>query len=163
MGSPFIGEIRLVGFNFAPVGWAFCNGQVLPISQYDVLFQLIGTTYGGDGQNTFALPDLQGRVPIHQGAGFIIGQRAGEEIVTLNTQQVPPHNHSVIAATGLGNQGSPSAGAFAASVARQYSSAPPNIAMGSPTSLNSGGQPHDNMLPFTVANYFIPLFVVFPT
>jgi microcystin-dependent protein len=91
--QPYVGEIRMFGGNFAPVGWALCNGALLPISEYDVLFNLIGTTYGGDGQSTFALPNLQSRVPVHQGPGFVIGQLAGSETVTLTTQQIPAHSH----------------------------------------------------------------------
>ncbi|MDB5357094.1 MAG: phage Tail Collar [Phycisphaerales bacterium] len=163
MATPYVGEIRLVGFNFPPQGWALCNGQLMSIAQNDVLFALIGTTYGGDGVNTFGLPNLQGRVPIHQGAGFVIGDSVGTENVAVLTSQIPPHNHVVITANGLGNQASPAGGSFAASVARQYSSAPPNIAMGSPTGLNPGGQPHDNMLPFTAVNYIISLFGIFPS
>src|SRR6476620_3616546 len=97
MSSPYIGEIRMFGGNFAPNEWAFCNGQVLPISQYDALFTLIGTTYGGDGQETFALPDLRGRVPVHIGSGFTQGEKGGVEEVTLTMQQIPVHNHSMLA------------------------------------------------------------------
>src|ERR1051325_11343596 len=101
MAQPFIGEIRMFGGNFAPVGWAFCSGQLLPISQNDVLFQLIGTTYGGDGQETFALPNLNGRAPLHQGKGksatFVVGDNAGTESVTLTTQQIPLHSHPMMA------------------------------------------------------------------
>ena len=93
MGSPFIGEIRMFGGNFAPAGWAFCSGQLMAISQNDTLFNLIGTTYGGDGQSTFALPNLQSRIPLHQGSGFTLGQTGGAESVTLTTQQIPSHNH----------------------------------------------------------------------
>src|SRR5215467_1311813 len=96
MGTPYVGEIRMFGGNFAPAGWMFCEGQLLPISQYDVLFNLIGTTYGGDGQSTFALPDLRGRVPVHQGSGFTIGQLGGTETVTLSVSQMPAHRHPVV-------------------------------------------------------------------
>src|ERR1039457_6435033 len=97
MSQPYVGEIRLVGFNFAPVNWAFCNGQVVAISQNTTLFQLIGTTYGGDGVSTFALPNLQSRVPIHMGSGYVIGQTGGAETVTLSTNQIPLHTHPVLA------------------------------------------------------------------
>src|SRR5664279_3944416 len=93
MSQPFVGEIRMFGGNFAPAGWAFCNGALIPIAENETLFNLIGTTYGGDGQNTFALPDLQGRVPVHQGNGFVMGQRAGAESVTLTQAQMPAHTH----------------------------------------------------------------------
>jgi microcystin-dependent protein len=166
MGSPFVGEIRLVGFNFAPQGWAFCNGAILPISQNDVLFSLIGTTYGGDGQSTFALPDLKGRVPIHQGAGFVVGERSGVENITLLNSQMPVHNHLVMAAAGVGNQASPAGGTFAASVARQYSGPPAALTttMAPASVASSGGnQPHDNMLPFLAVNYIISLFGIYPS
>src|SRR5882757_6703191 len=97
MGQPFIGEIKMFGGNFAPVGWMFCQGQTLPISENDALFQLIGTTYGGDGQQTFNLPNLAGRLPVHQGSGFVTGQASGTEMVTINAQQTPTHNHAMIA------------------------------------------------------------------
>src|SRR5579884_274547 len=103
MSSPYVGECRLVAFNFAPNGWAFCQGQVVPISENDVLFQLLGTTYGGDGQETFGLPNLQGRVPIHQGAGAVFGEIGGYESVTLNTQQIPVHTHALLASANNGN------------------------------------------------------------
>ena len=105
--DPYIGEVRMFGGNFAPLGWAFCNGQTLPISQYDALFTLIGTTYGGDGQTTFALPNLQGRLPVHQGNGFAMGQVGGSETVTLTTAQLPAHPHSFQANAGTGAQKTP--------------------------------------------------------
>src|SRR6185436_17919234 len=103
MSSPFIGEIRMFGGNFAPVGWAFCNGALIPISENDTLFNLIGTTYGGDGQETFALPDLQGRTPVHQGSGFTIGEQGGVETVTLSGSQIPGHTHAILASGDLAN------------------------------------------------------------
>src|SRR6478752_7772156 len=112
MSQPFVGEIRMFGGNFAPAGWAFCNGQVLPISENDVLFNLIGTTYGGDGQETFALPNLQSRVPIHMGQGpglssYTIGEMGGTETVTLTTNQIPAHNHVPAANNGTGTSTNP--------------------------------------------------------
>src|SRR4030081_36013 len=100
MGEPFVGEIRMFGGNFAPAGWAFCNGALMAISENDTLFNLIGTTYGGDGQTTFALPDLQGRAPMHMGRGFVLGEKAGVESVPLSTNQIPSHNHPVLAVSG---------------------------------------------------------------
>src|SRR5712692_3762211 len=97
MGTPYVGEIRMFAGNFNPAGWFFCDGSTLPISEYDTLFQLIGTTYGGDGQSTFQLPDLRSRVPIHMGNGFAIAQTGGTETVTLTTAQIPAHNHSIFA------------------------------------------------------------------
>src|ERR1700675_1584026 len=103
MAQPYVGEIRMFGGNFAPAGWMFCEGQLLPISEYDTLFTLIGTTYGGDGQSTFALPDLRGRIPIHVGPGFAVAQNGGAETVTLTVQQIPAHTHAAMSASGSGN------------------------------------------------------------
>ena len=108
MSQPFVGEIRMMGCNFAPQGWAFCDGSLLPISQYDTLFNLIGTTYGGDGQSTFALPNLQSRFPLHQGAGFTLSQTGGAETVTLTVNQIPAHSHPAACSPGGGNSGTPS-------------------------------------------------------
>jgi microcystin-dependent protein len=107
MGSPYVGEIRMFGGNFAPVGWAFCNGQLLPISDYDTLFNLIGTTYGGDGQSTFALPDLQGRLAVHQTGGFAMAQAGGSETVTLTSSQLPMHSHAFLGSLNPGAQKNP--------------------------------------------------------
>src|SRR6476469_2668464 len=107
MSSPFIGEIRMVGGNFAPVGWAFCNGALIPISENDALFNLIGTTYGGDGQETFALPNLASRIPYHQGSGYVLGQQGGVEQVTLTQQQIPVHSHQALASSTAAGQPSP--------------------------------------------------------
>src|SRR5205807_7094941 len=113
MSSPFIGEIRMFGGNFAPVGWAFCNGALMDISQNDALFNLIGTTYGGDGQTTFALPDLQSRVPVHVGPAFALGQTGGEEAVTLTTSQIPAHSHVPLCNSGTGNAQGPGGNVWA--------------------------------------------------
>ena len=151
MSSPFIGEIRMFGGNFAPVGWAFCNGALMAIDQNDALFNLIGTTYGGDGQTTFALPDLQSRVPVHVGPGFALGQSAGVETVTLTSSQIPAHSHVPQANAGVGSQSSPAGGVWAQSTLNQFSSAAPSVTM-APQALGSSGgsQPHDNMVPFLV-------------
>src|SRR6185295_12067461 len=103
MGEPYIGEIRMFGGSFAPAGWAFCDGATIPISENDTLFTLIGTTYGGDGQETFGIPDLQGRTPVHQGSGFTIGEKGGVESVTLSTTQIPAHSHPLLASNDLAN------------------------------------------------------------
>src|SRR5579885_2160608 len=107
MAQPYVGEIRMFAGNFAPAGWMFCEGQLLPISEYETLFNLIGTTYGGDGQSTFALPDLRGRVPIHQGNGFTIAETGGVEEVTLTVSQIPAHNHACVVTSGLANAANP--------------------------------------------------------
>jgi microcystin-dependent protein len=165
MGTPYVGEIRMFGGNFAPVGWMLCQGQLLPISENETLFNLIGTTYGGDGQSTFGLPNLQSRVPIHQGPGFVLAQLAGEETVTLITQQIPNHNHTPAANSANGTQGSPSNGVWAQSSLNEFSvTNPPNLAMAPQAILASGGsQPHDNMMPYLVINFIISLFGVFPS
>lgn len=166
MSSPFVGEIRMFGGNFAPVGWAFCNGALLPISENDVLFNLIGTTYGGDGQETFALPNLQSRIPVHQGPGFILGQSGGSESVTLTTSQIPAHSHVPQANNAAGNQQSPqnSIWSAAATSINNYINVAPTVAM-APNALNStgGSQPHDNMVPFLCVNFILSLFGVFPS
>src|ERR1041385_4246870 len=164
MSSPFIGEIRMFAGNFAPVGWAFCNGALIPISENDALFNLIGTTYGGDGQNTFALPDLQSRVPIHVGPGFALGQSGGTESVTLTTSQIPAHSHVplCLAAPGVGNSNTPANSVWAPSTGSAYSNAAPTVNMAAAACGSSGGsQPHDNMLPFLVINFILSLFGVF--
>ena len=121
MGEPFVGEIRMFGGNFPPAGWAFCNGQLMPISENETLFQLIGTTYGGDGQETFGLPDLQGRIPLHMGQGpgisqnYLEGEKAGVESVTLTTNQMPVHNHAVIVSQDLANSPTPANQVYAQS------------------------------------------------
>jgi microcystin-dependent protein len=153
--------------NFAPAGWALCQGQVLPISENETLFNLIGTTYGGDGQTTFALPNLQSRVPVHVGPGFALAQAAGAESVTLTTNQIPAHSHVPLAFASGGNQAGPGGGFWASSSpATQFATnaSPPSLPMATGTLAASGGsQPHDNMVPFLVINFIISLFGVFPS
>jgi len=164
MSQPYIGEIRMVGFNFAPVGWAFCNGQTLAISQYEALFNLIGTTYGGDGTTTFNLPNLQSRIPFAQGNSMVIGQISGSENVTLITNQIPAHNHTLAASSSAGGQPSPSGGLWAASTLDEFSTEAPTHTMAASTVLPAGGsQPHDNIPPFQVVNFVISLFGVYPS
>jgi microcystin-dependent protein len=165
MGTPYVGEIRMFAGNFAPAGWALCQGQTLAISENDVLFNLIGTTYGGDGQTTFNLPDLQSRVPVHQGSGFILGQASGAESVTLTTPQIPAHSHPPLCNSGDGNQNSPSNGVWAQQTQNApYSNVPPTVQMAANAIGPTGGsQPHDNMVPFLVINFIISLFGVFPS
>jgi len=168
MSSPFVGEIRMVGFNFAPVNWALCNGQVLAISQNNALFALIGTTYGGDGVNTFALPNLQSRIPFHAGNSsqttMVLGQVAGTETVTLATTQIPAHSHALTASSATGTQPSPAGGVWAASGLEQFSTAASAHTMAPSAIANTGGsQPHDNMPPFLVINFIISLFGIFPS
>jgi len=169
MGTPYVGEIRMFAGNFAPAGWAFCQGQTLAISDNDVLFQLIGTTYGGDGQTTFNLPDLSSRVPVHMGTGggssYIIGQSAGAEAVTLTTPQIPAHSHPPLCNSGDGTQNSPSNGVWAQQTQNApYSKVPPTVQMANNAIGATGGsQPHDNMVPYLVINFIISLFGVFPS
>ncbi len=168
MSQPYIGEIRMVGFNFAPVGWAFCNGAIIAITENETLFNLIGTTYGGDGQSTFALPNLQSRVPIHLGTGggstYVIGQMAGEEEVTLTINQIPSHNHIPQANSSAGTQTSPANNVWAAASALPYSNNGPNAVMAPQAVQNAGGsQPHDNMLPFLAINFIIALYGIYPS
>jgi microcystin-dependent protein len=170
MGSPYIGEIRIFAGNFAPNGWAFCNGALQAINQNSALFSLIGTTYGGDGVNTFGLPDLQGRVPIHQGTdgsgnNYVMGQRAGVEAVTLTTGQIPAHTHVPQANSGPGNQQSPANGVWATpSTGTIYSNVAPSLGM-APAAIVSAGTslPHDNMVPFLAVSFIISLFGIFPS
>jgi microcystin-dependent protein len=151
--------------NFAPAGWAFCNGALLAISQNEVLFNLIGTTYGGDGQTTFALPNLQSRLPVHVGPGFALGQTGGAETVTLTTSQIPAHSHVPQANSGAGNQSNPASGVWASpSTGTIYSNTAPSLTMAPGAAGPAGGsQPHDNIMPFLVVNFILSLFGVFPS
>lgn len=175
MAEPFLGEIRAFGFNFAPVGWALCNGQLLSISQNTALFSLLGTFYGGDGTTTFALPNLQGRVPIHQGQGlglpnYVIGEIGGNTNVTLTTQQLPSHNHTVTAVAAAGTASNPS-GAFiaehgsgkdAANIFALSATSPVHMA---PTMIGNTGNslPVSVQNPFIVINYCIALQGIYPS
>jgi microcystin-dependent protein len=169
MSNPFVAEIRIFAGNFAPRGWAFCNGQILPISQNTALFSLLGTTYGGNGQSTFALPDLQGRAPMHPGQGpglslHDLGEEGGSETVTLLQTELPLHPHTAQPKTSLGNQQDPTGKSWAgSSLAKQYVSTAPNVAM-NPQALNIAGssQPHNNMPPYLFLNFIIALQGVFP-
>lgn len=171
MGEPFVGEIRMFGGTFAPAGWAMCQGQLMPISQNDVLFTLIGTTYGGDGQETFAMPDLQGRFPLHQGQGpgisqnYQEGEKGGVESVTLTTNQIPIHNHAFLCSADLASATDPTGNVVAQPVSL-------NLFFGdvAASAFNSqavtpvgGSQPHENLSPFLVLTFIISLFGIFPS
>ena len=167
--NPFLGEIELVAFNFAPVGWAFCDGQILPISQNTALFSLLGTTYGGDGITTFALPNLQGRVPIHMGQGpgltsHIIGEVGGEEAHTLISQEMPSHTHALAANSGVGSSDDPSGALPAKNAAGipQYSSGSSTTMSPQAVGSAGGGEPHYNMQPYLTLNYIIALAGIYP-
>lgn len=169
MGQPYVGECRLVGFNFAPVNWSLCNGQLLPISEFNTLFNLIGTTYGGDGQSTFALPNLQSRVPVHQGSGMVFGQLGGQETVNLTVQQIPAHNHPLLATNGAATTGQLQ-GAVLATAANSGNSVynaitpAPSAAMNAKALSQTGGsQPHNNLQPYLALNWIISFFGIYPS
>lgn len=172
MGQPFVGEIRMFGGNFAPLGWNFCDGSLLSISENETLFNLIGTTYGGDGVNNFAVPDLRGRAPIHLGQGpgisqsYVIGQTLGVETVTVSVNQMPAHTHSLVATTDAASQISGQNGILAEppSLAPYISGNVPDASLNASSISSSGGsQPHDNMQPYLVINFIISLFGIYPS
>ncbi|WP_395620731.1 phage tail protein [Dokdonella sp.] len=165
MAQPYVGEIRMFAGNFAPAGWMFCEGQLLPISENETLFNLIGTTYGGDGQSTFALPDLRGRLPIHQGNGFILAETGGAEEITLTVQQIPAHTHPVLASTAPASSNSPVGNVAAAPTAiNLYIEDNANSSL-SPLAVSAigGSQPHTNLQPYLCVNFIISLFGIFPS
>lgn len=165
MAQPYVGEIRMFAGNFAPVGWMFCEGQLLPISENETLFQLIGTTYGGDGQSTFALPDLRGRIPIHQGNGFILAETGGAEEITLTVNQIPAHSHPLLATSNPATTPNvanalPATGA----VSQLYWGDPPDTnAATQAISAVGGSQPHTNFQPYLCVDFIISLFGIFPS
>jgi microcystin-dependent protein len=165
MAQPYVGEIRMFAGNFAPAGWMFCEGQLLPISENETLFQLIGTTYGGDGESTFALPDLRGRIPIHQGNGFILAETGGAEEITLTVQQIPAHSHPLLGASAIGNDPNPGNNVLAeSSVVSMYQSGAPASAMAAQAIGPVGGsQPHTNFQPYLCVDFIISLFGIFPS
>ena len=165
MAQPYVGEIRMFAGNFAPAGWMFCEGQLLPISEYETLFNLIGTTYGGDGQSTFALPDLRGRLPLHQGNGFILAETGGAEEITLTVSQIPAHSHPLLATSASGTVATPVNNLLAESVAiNPYIQDVTNSNM-SPSAISSvgGSQPHTNFQPYLCVDFIISLFGIFPS
>jgi microcystin-dependent protein len=165
MAQPYVGEIRMFGGNFAPAGWMFCEGQLLPISENETLFQLIGTTYGGDGQSTFALPDLRGRLPLHQGNGFILAENGGAETVTLTVPQIPAHAHPLLASTSIPTSSTPADNVTGQAASKLYrNSGSPTVAL-APGSISpiGGSQPHNNLQPFLCVNFIISLFGIFPS
>jgi microcystin-dependent protein len=165
MAQPYVGEIRMFAGNFAPAGWMFCEGQLLPISEYETLFQLIGTTYGGDGQSTFALPDLRGRLPVHMGNGFILAETGGAEQITLTVNQLPAHSHPLLASTSGGTNASPVNNLLAESVAiNPYIQDQTNSNMNAAAvSAVGGSQPHTNFQPYLCIDFIISLFGIFPS
>jgi microcystin-dependent protein len=166
MSEPFLAEIKIVGFNFAPLGWAFCDGQILPINQNQSLYSLLGTTYGGDGRTSFALPELRGRTPVHPGAdGVTLGQKAGEENHLLTIAEMPAHTHTARASSTTGNNPNPGGGVLAATApAEVYHGDENRVAMRSGTVADAGGsQGHDNMQPYLTLNFCIALQGLFPS
>ncbi|MBV8516269.1 MAG: phage tail protein [Acidobacteria bacterium] len=168
MAQPYVGEIRMFAGNFAPAGWMFCEGQLLPISEYETLFNLIGTTYGGDGQSTFALPDLRGRIPLHQGNGFILAETGGAEEITLTVAQMAGHSHALLATRNPASSSSPGSsvlpGITAASTITPYGTdAPRGPAAPSAVSAVGGSQPHNNFQPYLCVDFIISLFGIFPS
>lgn len=167
MAQPYVGEIRMFAGNFAPAGWMFCEGQLLPISENETLFQLIGTTYGGDGESTFALPDLRGRIPIHQGNGFILAETGGAEEITLTAAQIPAHSHPLLASTDTASAVAP-AGALLASTnvsKRVYAAGSSPVSALAPQTMSptGGSQPHTNFQPYLCVDFIISLFGIFPS
>lgn len=169
MSEPFLGEIQLFAGNFAPRGYMYCNGQLLPISQNSALFSLLGTEYGGDGRTTFGLPDLRGRVPINYGQGpglsnYQIGDKGGVENVTLNVNQIPSHTHMVNASDVTGESTSPAGNVWAAQAALLPYASTPTVTMGANAIANSGGSlPHSNIIPYTAVSYIIATVGIFPS
>lgn len=165
MAQPYVGELRIFAGNFAPSGWMFCEGQLLAISENETLFQLIGTTYGGDGESTFAIPDLRGRLPVHQGPAFPLAQQGGVEEVTLTVNQIPSHTHPLVVSTDNATQTSAAGGVLA-----QTPSYSPYIADAPGTAMHAGAigpvggsQPHTNLQPYLCVNFIISLFGIFPS
>jgi microcystin-dependent protein len=165
MAQPYVGEFRIFAGNFAPAGWMFCEGQLLPISENETLFQLIGTTYGGDGESTFALPDLRGRLPLHQGNGFILAETGGAEEITLTVNQIAAHSHPLLASTNIANQTAPTNNVLAqSSSADLYIEDTSNVSL-APVAITAvgGSQPHTNFQPYLCVNFIISLFGIFPS
>ena len=165
MAQPYVGEIRMFAGNFAPAGWMFCEGQLLPISEYETLFNLIGTTYGGDGQSTFALPDLRGRLPLHQGGGFVLAETGGAEEITLTVQQIAAHNHALLASLNNAGGSTVSGNVTGQVGATQiYREVAPAVALSPLAMGNTGGsQPHTNFQPYLCVDFIISLFGIFPS
>ncbi|MEI7769110.1 MAG: tail fiber protein [Chloroflexales bacterium] len=167
MAQPYVGEIRIFAGNFAPAGWEFCEGQLLPISEYETLFNLIGTTYGGDGQSSFGLPDMRGRLPIHFGNGFTLAQAGGVEQITLTGAQLPAHSHALLGSSNLAAaatpQGTAPATSAAATITAYGTDAPFASLSASAIGSVGGSQPHSNVQPYLCVSFIISLFGIFPS
>jgi microcystin-dependent protein len=167
MAQPYVGEIRMFAGNFAPAGWMFCEGQLLPISEYETLFNLIGTTYGGDGESTFALPDLRGRIPLHQGNGLTLAETGGAEEVTLTVSQIAAHSHAFLASNDTASAGAPT-GSLPGTTnvgKKVYAASGSPVGAMAPQSINptGGSQPHSNFQPYLCVDFIISLFGIFPS
>jgi microcystin-dependent protein len=166
MAQPYVGEIRMFGGNFAPAGWMFCEGQLLPISENETLFNLIGTTYGGDGQSTFALPDLRGRLPIHMGNGFVLAETGGAEQITLTVNQIPAHSHAFLGTSAIATGNAPAnnvpAARTGATIFPYGTDQPPTTLNAQSISPVGGSQPHNNFQPYLCVDFIISLFGIFP-
>ena len=165
MAQPYVGEIRMFAGNFAPAGWMFCEGQLLPISENETLFQLIGTTYGGDGESTFGLPDLRGRIPLHQGNGFILAETGGAEEIALTVNQIAAHSHPLLATQNGGTTTNPNSNLLSSSPSVQvYIEDITNVNMSAQAISSVGGsQPHTNFQPYLCIDFIISLFGIFPS
>ncbi|MGE4070423.1 MAG: phage tail protein [Lysobacterales bacterium] len=164
MAQPYVGEIRMFAGNFAPAGWQFCAGQLLSIAENETLFQLIGTTYGGDGQNTFALPDLRGRLPLHQGNGFVLAETGGVESVTLTNSQIPSHTHPMLATLDIPTAANPGNSVTGQAATKIYRAGAPSVSLANASLSSVGGsQPHENMQPYLCLSFIISLFGIFPS
>jgi len=170
MAQPYVGEIRMFGGNFAPAGWLFCDGSLQPISENETLFNLIGTSYGGDGESTFALPDLRGRIPIHQGQGPGLSNRTlaepgGLEQVSVSTPQLPAHSHTLFASTAAASASDPAGKVTATATGTSiYGAGPPSVTLNAQATTATGGsQPHDNLMPYLCVNFIISLYGIFPS
>lgn len=163
MSEPFLGEIKIISWNFPPKGWTFCDGQLLPINQNQALFSILGTTYGGDGRTTFGLPDLQGRVPVHVGNGIFLGERAGETTHTLTQSEMSAHSHAPVGSSNSASAPGPAGNLWATKTTNPFAGTANNAMNPACTTATGGGQSHENMSPYLVLNYIIALQGIFPS
>lgn len=165
MGSPYVGEVRMFGGSFPPANWMFCDGTIIAIAENETLFNLIGTTYGGDGQSTFAVPDLRGRLPVHQGPGFVMGQLAGSETVTLTSGQMPSHTHPIVVSTNPTTTTNPAGNVIAtpATATPFFANAANTPLLAASINQQGGNQPHTNMQPYLCINFIISLSGIYPS
>lgn len=163
MSEPFLGEIKIISWNFPPKGWTFCNGQLLPINQNQALFSILGTTFGGDGRQTFGLPNLQGRCPIHVGDGIVLGELGGETTHTLNISEIPAHNHVPVGSQTTANQASALGNLWGSAGNNPFTPTPANAMNPACVTVVGGNQPHENMSPYLVLNFVIALQGIFPS